>query len=635
MKKIIFVLMIAFIFLLTMSSVLALTKIAKPIPIEDPIIIKEPIIIEEPTTPKGDISNILIQNLIIYQAIANDYTKIGFEIVNNNPDAVTITVRIQPSDGISDIVYSNINLNSGQSLILNPKWIYTSAGTKNANIRVEYNSQNSDYPFQINVIAQNKFTISGKILNANTANGMNAYVYFGLDKILSNPFYSLTAQTGTNYLFAASPGFYSFSKPLTLNQNIEQNVSIPIRFDTTVLGEDGLYFMKFMTNTFNPDPRTTVKSIIKSEEIETILTPLPKDERFLKTIQASSEIELDENDVIYSREHLVQLRENFIEILKNQNVKYEDMLKQITNTEIKNELKKQIEENNLALDKLSYSYEQKDILDSVKASGILTTWKELPIRVYYNRSAAPAGYIENLTAALTNWSNAAGKPGALFVESATPISLSEKGINFFYPTACPNGGYGETYPVNSSPQGDITNVNICIRTNLGASTYRIFAHELGHGLALWSHSDDLTHLMKAGAGRDITVDEATLIRNLYNIPSLTNMDNYRIGYVNTYLKNILIYSHNTTHYNFTDRFYSSHYTDMLVCRDISCTNCNLNNKSNCVCYAENVAPSSQVGQFVTGTCQYPKTSTDPLYTKVCDRDTGHCSKMCNLQALNC
>lgn len=570
MKKIILTIIFAFVFLITITSSLALTKIAIEKEIIEPI---EPIIIEQ---PKADIANIAVQNIIMYQAIANNWTKIGFEVKNNNVDAVTINVRVQPGDGVSDIVYSNINLNPGQLIVLNPKWIYTSSGTKNTNIRVEYNSQIKDTPFTIDVISLNQYVLSGIIKdgNSNGPIGTTADISFGLERTQSNSngIYTFVVQSLKNYFMVTKAGYYKWSQQLTINSNIEKNITLPIRFNTTVLGEDGLYFMKFMTNTFNPEIKTI---FVSQKDTDLVYNTLISNEKI--NSRDKDVAGLSENDIIYTE----------------------------------------------YVGKMS------------KASGILTTWKDLPIKVYYNRSGAPSMYVENLTAALNNWSNAAGKPGTMFIESTTPISLSDKGINFFYPTSCPNGGMGETYPINSSPQGDITNVNICIRTNLGSSTYKIFAHELGHGIGLWSHSDDLTHLMKAGAGRDITTDEATMIKNLYNIPSLTNMDNYKIGYVNTYLKNILIYSHNSTHYNFTDRFYSAHYTDMIVCRDIACTNCNIYDKSNCVCYKENIAPSPSVGTFITGTCQYPKTSTDPLYTKVCDKDTGFCSKMCNLQALNC
>lgn len=571
MKKIILTISLVLMIVLSVGSTLALTRVA----IDDKIIIEKPIIIEQ---PKGDIANIAVQNIIIYQAIANNWTKIGFEVKNNNADTILINIKVQPGDGVSDIVYSNINLNANKSIVLNPKWVYTSAGTKNANIRIEYNSQTKDTPIQINVISLNQYSISGIIKdgNSNGPIGTIADVSFGLERTKSdsNGLYAFVVQSLTKYFMVTKAGYYKWLQPLTINSSIDKNITLPIRFNTTVLGEDGLYFMKFMTNTFNPD----AKNIIVAQKNAIALNSLENSNEKI-IIRDKDSVGLSKNDVIYT---------NYVG------------------------------------------------RDYSKTSGILTTWKTLPIKVYYNRSGAPSGYIANLTAALNNWTNAAGKaPGTMFNESPTPIPLSDKGINFFYPTACPNGGMGETYPVNSSPQGDITNVNICIRTNLGSSTYKIFAHELGHGIGLWSHSDDLTHLMKAGAGRDITTDEATMIKNLYNIPSLTNMDNYKIGYVNTYLKNILIYSHNSTHYNFTDRFYSSHYTDLLVCRDINCTNCSQYIKTNCVCYYENTAPSPQVGTFVTATCQYPKNSTDNLYTKVCDKDSEFCSKMCNLQALNC
>jgi len=529
-------------------------------------VVKKPISVipiePQPVAPKSSVSNILIRNVVVNPAVAGNYTRLGFQVFNNNSERLSgVIVKVQPGDGIAEITYNLPGMNPNASASFNPSITYLTPGIKQCNIIVIWNSTNYTYPVSIAVRAPQYFTVSGMIIGGQLGNGTDADISFGLYNASagSDGSYSIQVQNGTNYFVVRKEGNYKWSQLLTVNSGAQKNVTMVPYFETRVLGEDGMYFMKFMTNTFNPSTKGN---------------PAIAD------------------DVSYA-----------------QYVK-----------------------------PTSTSADER--LSPVKTSGILTRWKDLPIQIYYNRSGAPSGYIANLTRALANWTAAAGKaPGTMFNESPTPIPLSAKGINFFYPTECPNGGFGETFPVNSSAQGDITNVNICIRTNVGASAYKYYAHELGHGLTLWSHSEDLTHLMKAGAGRDITTDEATMIRNLYNIPSLTNMDNYKIEYVHTYLRNILIYSAsnatNETLYNFTDRFYSPHYTDMVVCRDINCTNCNQFNKTNCVCYAENIAPSPAVGTFVIATCQYPKNSTDSLYTKVCDRDSTICSKMCNLQALNC
>ena len=153
-------------------------------------------------------------------------------------------------------------------------------------------------------------------------------------------------------------------------------------------------------------------------------------------------------------------------------------------------------------------------------------WERLPVRVYYNRSEAPARYIFMLEEAIADWEFISGLD--LFVEVK---NREEAGLDIRYVSSLK---YSESEIDLHIDSNCLKRMTISIKTyypwfifGTKSYAYKAFCHELGHALGL-SHSEHGFQIMSSDHQTkwEVTAPLGEVIRVVYTLPVGANLSSY-------------------------------------------------------------------------------------------------------------